>query len=247
VRRTGKGCLSYLVGGEGEAAVVDASLDPEIYIRLADERGWRITQVIDTHIHADHLSRSRALAAHAGATLRLPRQDRATFPHTPLDDGDTITIGPSTLAALATPGHTMESMSYLLDGAALLTGDTLFLAAVGRPDLEAGEGEARARARALYRSLTALAAFPGETLVLPGHTSEPIPFDGEPIVAPLAEVVARIDTLRRPEAAFADLVLARIPPTPPNHAVIVARNGTGELPGGDLTDLEAGANRCAIA
>lgn len=247
VRRTGKGCLSYLIGSAGEAAVVDAALDPEVFISLAEERGWRITHVLDTHIHADHLSRSRALASHAGAALHLPVQDRVAFPFASLRDGDAITVGRATLSASATPGHTMEAMSYLLDGQALLTGDTLFLNAVGRPDLEASEAESRTRAHLLYRSLKHLTALPGDTLVLPAHTSDPVPFDGEPIAAPLSDVIARVEALRLSEEAFVDRLLARIPPTPPNHAAIVGFNEAGELPDGDLTDLEAGANRCAVS
>lgn len=138
-------------------------------------------------------------------------------------------------------------MSHLLDGIALFTGDTLFLNAVGRPDLEASEAESRTRAQLLYRSLEHLTALPGDTLVLPAHTSDPVPFDGEPITAPLSDVINRVEALRLSEEAFVDRLLSRIPPTPPNHAAIVGFNESGEMPTGDLTDLEAGANRCAIA
>jgi glyoxylase-like metal-dependent hydrolase (beta-lactamase superfamily II) len=247
VRRTGKGCLSYLIGGDGVAAVVDASLDPEVYIGLAGQHGWRIAHVLDTHVHADHLSRSRALAGRTGAMLHLPAQDRVAYPFTPIHDGDVIEVGGARLTAMHTPGHTMEATTYGLDGRALLTGDTLFLAAVGRPDLEASADEARERARLLHRSLTRLAALPGETSILPGHTSSPIAFDGEPIAATLAEVLARVEMLQLSEEAFIEAILARIPPTPPNHAAIVAFNEAGELPAGDPTELEAGANRCAVA
>jgi rhodanese-related sulfurtransferase len=93
VRRTGKGCLSYLVGAKGEAAVIDASLDPTVYLQLAEEHGWTIRYVLDTHIHADHLSRSRQLAEQSGATLYLPAQERVSFPFTPLWDGDKLNVG----------------------------------------------------------------------------------------------------------------------------------------------------------
>ena len=175
VRRTGKGCLSYLIGDDGEAAVIDPSLPPEVYQRLAAERGWVIRHVLDTHVHADHLSRSRALAAAAGATLHLPQQRRVAFAYAPIRDGDLLRVGASQIVALRTPGHTMESTCYLLDGRALFTGDTLFLAGVGRPDLEASAGEARARAGLLHDSLQRLLTLPAETLVLPGHTSVPAP------------------------------------------------------------------------
>jgi glyoxylase-like metal-dependent hydrolase (beta-lactamase superfamily II) len=247
VRRTGKGCLSYLIGSDTEAAVIDAAVDAEVYRSLAAQQGWRITAVMDTHIHADHLSRSRQLAEQAGATFYLPAQQRVAFPFTPLDDGETITIGTAQLVALHTPGHTLESTSFLLNGRALCTGDTLFLAAVGRPDLEASPEEARTRAYLLYKSLQRLLALSPDTLVLPGHTSTPPAFDGRPLVSSLGDVCATISRLQLPASAFVEEVLARIPPTPPNHKQIVAINESGTGAPTDPTTLEAGANRCAVA
>ena len=247
VRRTGKGCLSYLIGSDGEAAVIDASLPPDVYQRLAEQYGWTIAHVLETHVHADHLSRARLLAERTGATLRLPEQDRVAFPFHPIRDGDTIAVGASRIVALRTPGHTPESTSYLLDERALFTGDTLFLAGVGRPDLEASAEQARQRARWLHVSLGRLTALPPETLLLPGHTSEPVPFDERPIVSSLGDVTGRVAMLGLPEEEFVATILARLPPTPPNHAQIVALNEAGTLPEGNPTDLEAGANRCAVS
>jgi glyoxylase-like metal-dependent hydrolase (beta-lactamase superfamily II)/rhodanese-related sulfurtransferase len=246
VRRTGKGCLSYLIGNEHEAVVIDAALPPTVYRDIAAEHGWSITHVLETHVHADHLSRARLLADETGAILHVPAQDRVTFPFTPIHDGDMVTFGSSRLVALRTPGHTLESMSYLVDDAALCTGDTLFLTGVGRPDLEATGEQTRIRARLLHASLARLTALSPEMVILPGHTSEPAPFDGRPIAATLAEVTERVAMLRLSEDAFLHAILARIPPTPPHHAQIVALNEAGELPAGDPTDLEAGANRCAV-
>jgi glyoxylase-like metal-dependent hydrolase (beta-lactamase superfamily II) len=247
VRRTGKGCLSYIIGSSGEAIVIDASLDPQVYIKLANSHRWKIRQVLDTHIHADHLSRSKALAEATGARLFLPEQRRVSYDFTPLQDGAEVRVGKARLRVLHTPGHTFESASYLLDSEALFTGDTLFLTSIGRPDLEAIAGEAGIRARALYHSLRKLLALPQEILVLPGHASEPVPFDGQPICAPLLDVKQHIDILDLAEDAFIEAVLSRIPPTPPNHHRIVELNEAGVLPQSELTDLEAGANRCAIA
>ncbi|MGH2561954.1 MAG: MBL fold metallo-hydrolase [Thermomicrobiales bacterium] len=247
VRRTGKGCLSYLIGSGEEAAIVDAALDPDVYVGLAEQHGWTITHVLDTHVHADHLSRSRALADRTGAVLHLPAQDRVTYPFAPVHDGDVVAIGEARLTALRTPGHTLESTTYFLDGKALLTGDTLFLAGVGRPDLEASAEEARARARLLHRSLRDVMALPGETVVLPGHTSSPVAFDGEPVSATLSRVSQAVEALRLSEDEFVELILSRIPPTPPNHGRIVELNEAGQMPEGDPTDLEAGANRCAVS
>lgn len=246
VRRTGKGCLSYIVGSAGRAVVIDASLDPDIYLALADEHDWTIVAVVDTHIHADHLSRSRMLAQRAGVSVSLPAQERVHFPFDPLNDGDTLSVGSTTLRAIAVPGHTNESTAYLLDDRVLFTGDTLFLTSVGRPDLEASADEARERAKLLYRSLQQLLALPAETTILPGHVSEPIPFDDRPLSASLGDVRERIALLREDEPGFISTILGRIPPAPPNHATIVAANEAGEFPAGDLTDVEAGANRCAV-
>jgi glyoxylase-like metal-dependent hydrolase (beta-lactamase superfamily II)/rhodanese-related sulfurtransferase len=246
LRRTGKGCLSYLIGSDGDAVVIDASLDPQVYRRVADEHGWRIRTVLETHVHADHLSRARALAADTGARLCLPTTDRVSFAYAPLKDGDVVCVGSARLQALHTPGHTPESTSYLLDQRALFTGDTLFLAAVGRPDLEASAEQARRRAHVLHASLHRLAALPPETVVLPAHTSEPVAFDGRPISATLREVQERTSLLRETEETFVHQILTRLPPTPPNHHRIVALNEAGTLPD-DPTELEAGANRCAVA
>jgi glyoxylase-like metal-dependent hydrolase (beta-lactamase superfamily II)/rhodanese-related sulfurtransferase len=246
LRRTGKGCLSYLIGADGEAAVIDASLDPELYLDLAQQRGWRITHVLDTHVHADHLSRSRSLAEQSGALLHLPATDRVTYPYVPVQDGDVLDIGAARLHVLQTPGHTPESACYLLDDQLLFTGDTLFLAGVGRPDLEASADEARRRAHMLYGSLQCLLRLPPAVLVLPGHTSEPVAFDGKSIAAPLSKVASQVELLHAPEAVFVDTLLARIPPTPPNHGRIVELNEAGTIPEVDVTDLEAGANRCAV-
>src|SRR3989449_9245989 len=191
LRRTGKGCLSYLIGSNGAAVVIDASLDPRVYRRVADEHGWRIRTVLETHVHADHLSRARALAADTGATLSLPATDRVSFEYAPLKDGDIVRVGSAGLRALHTAGHTPESTSYLLDDRALFTGDTLFLTAVGRPDLEASAAQARRRAHVLHASLQRLVALPPDTMVLPAHTSEPAAFDGRPISATLGEVRER--------------------------------------------------------
>ncbi len=247
VRRTGKGCLSYLIGAGEEAFVIDASLDPQVYLEQARSRGWQITSVFDTHIHADHLSRSRQLAERSGAMLFLPEQQRVSFPFTAMRDGDTLATPQLMLTALRTPGHTPESTCYLLNNAFLFTGDTLFLTSIGRPDLHANAQEARARSALLYHSLHKLLALPSETFVLPGHASQPIPFDGLPIGARLAEIDEQVGLLHATQTVFVESLVQRLPPTPPNYERITRLNESGLLPDHELTELEAGANRCAIS
>lgn len=247
VRRTGKGCLSYLIGSGKEAFVIDASIDPQVYLDLAKQHSWHITRVFDTHIHADHLSRSRLLAQRSGATLFLPEQQRVSFPFTTIHDGDTLATENMMLTALHTPGHTTESTCYLLNNQMLFTGDTLFPTSVGRPDLDADEEQAVRRANALYHSLHKLFTLPTTTLVLPGHTSSPVPFDGIPIVTTLTEIGEQVSLLHASQTNFVQTTLSRIPPTPPNYQRIVTLNEKGILPESDVTELEAGANRCAIS
>lgn len=248
VRRTGKGCLSYLVESDGQAVVIDASSEPDVYVKLLHERGWRLAAVVDTHIHADHLSRSRLLAAREGVEICLPAQERTRFEYRPLAGGDRVGFGSAGLVALPTPGHTSESTTYLLDAGAAFTGDTLFLGGVGRPDLEGARPEESAsRARQLHQSIQRLMQLSAATVVLPGHASEPIPFDGQPLTASLGSIRDMVALTRFGRAEFIQAVLARLPASPPpHHSHIVELNERGEIPE-DPSDLEAGANRCAVA
>jgi len=246
VRRTGKGCLSYIAASAGEAAVIDPSVSPDVYLELAKCHGWSIRYVLETHIHAVHLSRARELAKTTGATLLLPTQQRVRFAFTAIADGERIPLGSAGLTAMYTPGHTPESATYALNETAVFTGDTLFTKGVGRPDLHADLEGARQRARALFASLTRLRAVPPHTVVLPAHASEPIAFDGRAVAAEMGEIVTWLSGWIASEAAFVERVTSKLPPTPPNFACIIDLNEAGEFPA-DPTDLEAGANRCAVS
>jgi glyoxylase-like metal-dependent hydrolase (beta-lactamase superfamily II) len=245
VRRTGKGCLSYLICSEGEAAVIDPSVEPNVYESLARERRVQIRAVLDTHIHADHLSRARQLAERSRAQLLLPLQHRVRYAHKPLADGDTVTFGAAALNVVSTPGHTAESVTYLLSGIGVFTGDTLFLAGVGRPDLHAAEEESEMRARLLFRSLARLISLDPQLLIFPGHTSAPVPFDRELLTGSIADAGAQLRSWLGSANEFVHRILARIPPTPSNYVVISQANESGDWPDSDPADLEAGANRCA--
>ncbi len=175
----GTGCAAYVFGcgTVGKGAVVDPQeRDIESYIAFAKERGLRITHVIDTHVHADHRSGGRALAERTGAVYALHRSADVKFPFEPLDDQETVELGNTIIKVLHTPGHTPECISLVVsdlrrgpDPWFVLTGDTLFVGAVGRPDLP---GRARENAAELYESLhTKLLTLPEALEVYPGHFS----------------------------------------------------------------------------
>jgi len=154
------GCLahaSYLIGSDGEAAVVDPQRDVDQYIEEAERQGFRIRYVIETHLHADFVSGHRELAARTGAEIVFGARANAEFPHRAVHDGEELRLGSVTLRAMETPGHTPESVSWLVTGAGpqkVLTGDTLFIGDVGRPDLVGTKGfTAEAMASMLYDSL----------------------------------------------------------------------------------------------
>ncbi len=150
------GCLahaSYLLGSEGEAAVVDPQRDIEQYITEANVHGLKIKYVIETHLHADFVSGHRELAARTGAEIIFGAKAGVTFPHRAVHDGAEIKLGNEILRIIETPGHTPESISILVENK-ILTGDTLFIGDVGRPDLAASKGfNAEQMAGMLYESL----------------------------------------------------------------------------------------------
>jgi glyoxylase-like metal-dependent hydrolase (beta-lactamase superfamily II)/rhodanese-related sulfurtransferase len=175
------GCLahaSYLIGSKGEAAVVDPQRDIEQYVAAAEAQGLSIKYIIETHLHADFVSGYRELAEHTGAEIVFGSRSGATVPHRPVRQDDELRIGDVILRILETPGHTPESISILVrDTAApdspekVLTGDTLFVGDVGRPDLVGSAGHsAEQMAGLLYDSLhTRLLKLPDDTEVFPAH------------------------------------------------------------------------------
>ena len=170
------GCAAYLFGcgGLGKAAVVDPlERDVESYLEFAAQKSMKITHVIETHIHADHRSGGRVLAERAGASYCLHASANVDFPFTALQDGDEIELGNTRIRVLHTPGHTDESLSLVVTDLRrgpepwfVLTGDTLFTGAVGRPDLP---GNAERQAELLHGSLQKLMALPDDLEVYPAH------------------------------------------------------------------------------
>ena len=174
------GCLahaSYLIGSNGEAVVVDPQRDVDQYLREAEAQGFEIRHVIETHLHADFVSGHRELASRTGAKIYFGAEAKAQFEHVAVQDGDELRIGDVVLRFLATPGHTPESISIVvIDTAvantpeAVLTGDTLFVGDVGRPDLLGARMPAEELAGMLYDSLhQKLLSLPDSVKVYPAH------------------------------------------------------------------------------
>lgn len=247
VRRVAKGCISYIIGSDNEAIIVDASLDPSVYLELAKKYGWTIKYVMDTHIHADYISRTIELVKATEATQLFTEGADVEYPFTPFKDGQSILFGESELKAIHTPGHTPESISYLINEKYLLTGDTLFTNGVGRPDLKADQKQAVQKANQLFASLEKIKALNGSTAVLPAHTSNAVAFDKELITDTVSNLFGKIELLKLSQAEFVEQTIKRIPATPPNYIQIATLNRSGSYEGINPADLEAGANRCAVS
>jgi hydroxyacylglutathione hydrolase len=168
-----RGCSSYFVASRQsrEAVVVDPDLDVQPYLDLAAERGYTIKYVVDTHLHADHVSGNRRLAAATGAEICLHELADVAFPFRKLRDGDELHVGQLILRIIHTPGHRPESMSILVINpprsplpSMVLSGDTLFVGDVGRPDFGGPEG-----AREEYRSVQKLLQLEDYVEVFPAH------------------------------------------------------------------------------
>jgi glyoxylase-like metal-dependent hydrolase (beta-lactamase superfamily II)/rhodanese-related sulfurtransferase len=173
------GCLahaSYMLGSEGEAAVVDPQRDVEIYLKAADEQGLKIRHIFETHLHADFVSGHLELAERTGAKIYIGAEAGATFSHEPLCHGSEVQVGKLRFTALETPGHTPEGICLVVvdqekssEPWAVLTGDTLFIGDVGRPDLSKAHTPQQL-AGSLYDSLhRKLMKLGDQVLVYPAH------------------------------------------------------------------------------
>src|ERR671921_1451602 len=229
------GCASYLIGDEDEgvAAVVDPRLDIDEYLRLARYLGVRIEHVLETHNHADHVSGHGRLVSATGARIHVHRDAAPDYDHEPFDDGWQLELGAVRIRALHTPGHRPEHTAFALidtergeEPWAVLSGDSLFVGDIARPDLAVDKEEG---ARGIFRSLhTQLLTLPDTCEVWPGHlggslcggpgmdlkVSSTIGF--ERAAQPLLQIGEREEFVSRATGSLA--------PQPPNFRVIVERN-----------------------
>src|SRR3954469_16694257 len=229
------GCASYLIGDEkaGVAAVVDPRFDIDEYLELARYLHVRIEHVLETHNHADHLSGHGRLAAATGATIHVHRDADPDYDHEPFDDGWELELGTVRIRAMHTPGHRPEHCAYaLVDTArgdepwAVLTGDTLFVGDIARPDLAVDKQDG---ARGIFRSLhDRILALPPETEVWPGHLGGSL-CGGPGMDMKTSSTVGyeqRHNELlhEEDEDRFVERVLASLGPQPPNLKAVVELN-----------------------
>jgi len=249
--RLGKGCLSYMVISEGEAAIIDAVRFTDVFINFANQKNVAIKHVFDTHLHADHISGGRLIAEATGATYYLPPKDaeEVVFNYTPLEDGLTVKIGASQIevGALYSPGHTIGSTSFIVDSQYLLTGDILFIDSIGRPDLAGlAEDWVSDLRDTLYRRYRDLAE---DLIVLPAHFMilEELNDDGT-VAKRLGDLLVENHGLNiESEEAFRHTVTDNLPPQPNAYELIRQVNMGKITPDNDeQTEMEIGPNRCAV-
>jgi glyoxylase-like metal-dependent hydrolase (beta-lactamase superfamily II)/rhodanese-related sulfurtransferase len=226
------GCASYVIADGGEAAVVDPKWDVEDYLTLAEDNGFEITHILETHNHADHVSGKGRLAKATGATIHVPKGAGVAFEHDPLGDGDTVRLGDVVITAVPTPGHRPEHTSYTVADAArgkepwvVITGDSLFVGDLARPDLAVDPDEG---ARGLFSSLHRLLELDDFAEVWPGHIGGSLCGGAGMSEKPGTTIgfERRFNRLLRleVESDFVRELTADLAPQPPNFTRIVELN-----------------------
>lgn len=252
ILRPAKACLSYMIGVPGkDAIVVDPARFLDFYIDLAASEGMTITHVIDTHVHADHISGGPELAAKVGAKYHLPLEDAGgsvPFPNEPLEDGTEIDLGGHTVAtfAIKMPGHTPGTTCVHIPGHLLLTGDTVFVRGVGRPDLT---GKADELARELYYTVNdKLRPLDPSTIVLPAHwsTADEMGADGM-VKTTLGQVFESTLLNEEDLVKFVEEIVGTLPSAPDFYDTIREVNSGKKVSAEEIETLEIGKNQCAAS
>jgi len=249
--RLGKGCLSYMVISNGEAVVIDSIRTIEAYEEFAKEQSAMITNVMDTHLHADHISGGRKLAQKVKGTYWLPPKDaeEVVFSYEPLVEGIVIQVGGTKIAieTIYSPGHTIGSTSFIVDDVYLLSGDILFVDSIGRPDL-AGKAEdwVSDLRNTLYKRYKTLSQ---DLIVLPAHYSKVSELDEQGRVrAKLKDLFKRNAGLNiEDELEFRKTVTENLPPQP-NAYQDIRQTNMGKINPSveEEREMEIGPNRCAV-
>lgn len=252
ILRPAKACLSYVLGVPGQGCiVVDPARFPDVYLGLASDHGMPIRHILDTHIHADHISGGPALAESLGVPYHVPVEDAgrgAPFANQPLADGERIDLGDASLEILAIkmPGHTPGSICVNIPGHLILTGDTVFVRGLGRPDLT---GKAADLARELFHTIhDRMAALDRHTIVMPAHWTliDEIGDDGM-VKTSLAQVFESALVSEDDMATFIEEIVASLPSAPDFYDTIRLVNSGRPATAEEIETLEIGKNQCAAS
>ena len=245
--RVGKGCLSYLIGSNltKECFIVDPSQYIEEYLEFAKNNSLAIKGVIETHVHADHLSGAKSLTELTKTKYYVSGIDlKAKADFVDLNNIDEIDVGNNKIKIIKTPGHTDGSVFLVVNDKAILTGDTLFLDGVGRPDLMRDKEGIEKNAKILFDSLQKIKNFDKNLIILPAHFTS---YTNIPIYGKLNELLNNNQALRiSSEQEFVNYISNNLPITPPNYEQIKNINlNFMQLPRQMAEQLEFGPNRCA--
>ncbi|QQE79889.1 MBL fold metallo-hydrolase [Alicyclobacillus sp. SO9] len=251
VIRPAKGCLSYMLVSGDEAIVVDAGRHDDYYSKLAADKGAKVRHVLDTHCHADHISGGPVLANQENAEYWISASEMqgSDMEFNGLTDGQTFKFGKATLQVLSipTPGHTPGSVSFLVNNKYLLSGDTVFVSGIGRPDLG---GKAEEWSELLYKTVRdKLSTLPDDVVILPAHFADLSEFTSEGYVGSVFSDIRSSNEFFQDmsEADFTDKMVQRAGQTPPNYTTIVQINRGEYAPTEtERSELEVGPNRCAV-
>lgn len=252
INRLAKGCLSYAVISEGKGMIIDPNKEIDVYIELAQKHQFKIEHVVDSHLHADHITGGPRLAEQAGATYYISSEEAkgTNLKFEPLDRYDRIKVGDVHVEVLSisTPGHTPGSTSFLIDNRFLMSGDTIFVGGLGRPDLG---GKAKEWAEDLYHTVFyKLKDLPDDCLVLPAHYSDIQEINEHGVVGEvLGKIRANNEIMRNADKeSFTEQVAGAVSmEKPPNFEEIVAINrGELQVDAEKAIELEIGPNRCAV-
>lgn len=249
--RPAKGCLSYLVVSGNEAVAVDPARHANYYRQLADAKGVQVKHVLDTHCHADHISGGLALAESSNGKYWVAASDMqgSELPFHSLTDGLEFKFGNASLKVISvtTPGHTPGSVSFMVNDGYLLSGDTVFISGLGRPDLG---GKAQEWAKMLYETVAnKLSKIEDDVLVLPAHFSGIDEMTEEGYVGAEFKSIRGSNELLQGvgEDEFTHAVAHQVGLTPPNYDTIIQINrGLVAATDAEATELEIGPNRCAV-
>lgn len=252
-QRPAKACLSYVVGVPGgNCVVIDPTRFTQPYLDLATAHGMKVTHVVDTHVHADHISGGPALAAALDVEYHLPPEDAGgvlPFPNRPLKDGDELDLGSAVVRAMTMhlPGHTPGTTALLVSGKLLIVGDTVFVRGLGRPDLT---GQAADLARDLFRSVhERLRPLDPQTVIAPAHWSSSAEINAEGLVTTTLEDVFTATLLNeRAMERFVEEIVNSLPSAPEVYDTIRLINAGKLAPPEDEMDvLDVGRNQCAAS